>query len=387
MAPRPPEPILHVDMDAFYASVEALKDPDPPGRPGGGGRLRRPGVVMSASTRLGRHGVHSAMPSAGPAACAPDLVFVRPGLDAYRGGVRLRAILRSFTPLVEPCRWTRRSSTSGSARCSAPPPRIARAGPRAGPDRHATHRLGGGGPEQVPGEARLRRGPSPTGWYSSPADGVRCASWIRCRWTRCGAWERRRDEVLLKLGIRTVAELAETSSAVLERVLGEQLSRHPLLPGSRGGRPGRGPLEAPKSVSHEETFERDVDDDQDVLREVLRLSHRVAARLRADGYRARTITLKVRLSNFTTLTRSRTLADPTDSAADLYRVASEAYRGPALRPPPDPAPGRRGQRALRGGRRAARPVSRGTVAGGGGRPRPDRSTIRPGDRVPGRAVG
>ena len=69
------------------------------------------------------------------------------------------------------------------------------------------------------------------------------------------------------------------------------------------------PYEAPKSIGHEETFDRDLDDEDEILRELLHLSGRVAARLREDGYRARTVTLKARLANFTTLTRSRTLRD------------------------------------------------------------------------------
>jgi DNA polymerase-4 len=87
------------------------------------------------------------------------------------------------------------------------------------------------------------------------------------------------------------------------------------------------PYEAPKSVSHEETFGRDLDDERELLREALALSQKVAARLREDGYRARTITLKIRLANFTNLTRSRTLTGPTDVAADIYRVVGELFRG------------------------------------------------------------
>jgi DNA polymerase-4 len=86
------------------------------------------------------------------------------------------------------------------------------------------------------------------------------------------------------------------------------------------------PYEPPKSVSHEETFDRDLDDERELLRELLALSQRVGARLRQDGYRARTVTLKVRLANFTTLTRSRTVDPPTDVAADLYRLASDLFR-------------------------------------------------------------
>ena len=84
------------------------------------------------------------------------------------------------------------------------------------------------------------------------------------------------------------------------------------------------PYEPPKSVGHEETFEHDLDDDEEILRELLALTGRVASRLRADGYRARTVTLKARLATFTTLTRSKTMADPTDVGADLYQTVADA---------------------------------------------------------------
>jgi DNA polymerase-4 len=325
MAPRPPEPILHVDMDAFYASVEALKDPTLQGRPVAVGGSAARGVVMSASYEARRHGVRSAMPSARARRLCPDLVFVQPDFDAYRAASSaIRAIMRSFTPLVEPISLDEAFlDVGGSVRLFGPPPRIAElVRERIRTDTELTASVGVAPNKFLAKLASARA--KPDGVVVVAADGVRAfldPLPVDALW---GVGEKT-HEVLLKLGIRTVAELAETSSAVLERVLGEQLSRH--LSSLARGADDRDvvPYEAPKSVSHEETFERDVDDDQDVLREVLRLSHRVAARLRADGYRARTITLKVRLSNFTTLTRSRTLADPTDSAADLYRVASEAY--------------------------------------------------------------
>ena len=133
-----------------------------------------------------------------------------------------------------------------------------------------------------------------------------------------------------RLGIRTVGELARTPPAILERVLGEGHA-HNLLELAHGRDDRRVvPFEAPKSVSHEETYPRDLDGEDEVLREILSLSHRVAARLRAEGYRARTVTLKLRLPSFSTLTRSRTLPAATDTAADLYRVARELL----LRLPP-----------------------------------------------------
>src|SRR5207247_11186858 len=101
-----------------------------------------------------------------------------------------------------------------------------------------------------------------------------------------------------KLGVRTVGELAALPVAVLERVLGE--AHAVTLSQLARGIDDRDvvPYEAPKSVSHEETFDRDLDDDEQPLREILSLSQRVGARLREDGYLARTVVLKVRLANF-----------------------------------------------------------------------------------------
>jgi DNA polymerase-4 len=133
-------------------------------------------------------------------------------------------------------------------------------------------------------------------------------------------------ETLGRLGIRTIGDLGRTPESILERLLGHASAHH--LHELAYGVDDRDvvPYEAPKSVSHEETFERDLDADEDILRELLDLSGRVATRLREDGYRARTVVLKARLANFQTLTRSRTLPDATDIGADLFRTVSELYR-------------------------------------------------------------
>jgi DNA polymerase-4 len=132
--------------------------------------------------------------------------------------------------------------------------------------------------------------------------------------------------VLGRLAIRTIGDLGRTPYPILERLLGEAAAAH--LSELAHGVDDRTvvPHEAPKSVSHEETFEQDLDDDIEILRELLLLSSKVAGRLRAEGYKARTITLKARLANFTTLTRSRTIPDPTDVGADIYHVVADLYR-------------------------------------------------------------
>ena len=134
-------------------------------------------------------------------------------------------------------------------------------------------------------------------------------------------------EVLSRLAVRTVGDLAATPEAILARLLGEQQRPAPVRGSPTASTTARSmPYEAPKSVGHEETFEHDLDDDETLLRELLALSGKVASRLRADGYRARTVTMKVRLATFTTLTRSKTLPEATDVGADLYHTVAELYR-------------------------------------------------------------
>ena len=150
-------------------------------------------------------------------------------------------------------------------------------------------------------------------------------------------------ETLGRLGIRTIGDLGRTPESILERLLGHASAHH--LHELANGIDDRDviPYEAPKSVSHEETFERDLDADEDILRELLDLSGRVAARLRADGYCTRTVALKARLANFQTLTRI-----PDALRRYGYRSRSLPHRRRALR-------------------RAARPAPTDPAAGGAGR--------------------
>src|SRR5207249_3978056 len=144
---------------------------------------------------------------------------------------------------------------------------------------------------------------------------------VRALW---GVGEKTAD-TLDRLAIRSVGDVARTPAPILQRVLGE--GQAAMLRALASGEDARTvvPFEAPKSVSHEETYPRDLDDPDEIRRQILDLSHRVASRLRADGYRARTVTLKLRLPSFSTLSRSKTIPDATDVGADLYRVAAELH--------------------------------------------------------------
>ncbi len=135
----------------------------------------------------------------------------------------------------------------------------------------------------------------------------------------------RTEEQLTRLGLRTVSDLAHTPVATLERALGAAAGRH--LAALAWGRDPRSvvPHEPDRSVGAEETFGTDVDDPSVVRRELLRLSERVGSRLRTQGYRGRTVSIKIRFADFTTITRSRTLRDPTDVTRDIYATALVLY--------------------------------------------------------------
>ncbi|MBI2238463.1 MAG: DNA polymerase IV, partial [Actinobacteria bacterium] len=326
MTSRPPEPILHVDLDAFYASVEALKDPSLAGKPvvvgGAGGR----GVVMSASYEARAFGIRSAMPAVRARRLCPDAAFVPPDFESYKAhSNRFREVLLAVTPLVEPIALDEAFLDVGGAMLLFGPPDGIAAKVR----------------EEVAREVGVTCsvGVAPTKLVaklastSAKPDGMRVV--------RAGEVEafldplpaealwgvgERTVETLSRLGVRTVGDLARTPEAVLARLLGD-LTAQTLSELARGidERPVV-PYEPPKSVSHEETFGTDLDDPEDLLREILALSGKVAKRLREDGYRARTVVLKVRLANFTTLTRSRTLPAPTDLGADIYQVGADLYR-------------------------------------------------------------
>jgi DNA polymerase IV len=325
MTGRPPEPILHVDLDAFYASVEILKDPTLRGKPVIVGGTGSRGVVTSASYEARAFGVHSAMPSVRARRLCPEGIFVPPDFEAYRThSNRFREVLLAHTPLVEPISLDEAFlDVGGSTLLFGEPVEIAAKIRRdVESEVGVTCSVGVASTKFVAklasddckpdgllhvraGEVLAFLGPLPVG--------------------RLWGVGEKTAAVLDRLAIRTVGDLERTPRPILERLLGEAAAAH--LSSLAHGVDDRSvvPYEAPKSIGHEETFDRDLDDDREILRELLALSGKVAARLREDGYRARTITLKARLANFTTLTRSRTQADPTDLGADLYRTVSELY--------------------------------------------------------------
>jgi DNA polymerase-4 len=323
---RPDEPILHVDLDAFYASVETLKDPSLGGKPVVVGGTGSRGVVMSASYKARAFGITSAMPSVRARRLAPHAVFVPPDFQSYQAySNRFREVLLSFTPFVEPIALDEAFlDVGGAGMLFGDPQDIGRR-----IREEVLRQLGlrcsvGVAPNKFLAKLASTRA-KPDGLIRVPRGGILEFLHPLPVGALWGAGEKT-VETLGRLGIRTVAELAAVPTGVLARTLGE--AHATLLSELARGTDDRPvvPYEAPKSVSHEETFERDLDDDEEILREILALSRRVGARLRKEGYAARTVVLKIRLANFTTLTRSRTLRGHTDVAADINAVAAGLYR-------------------------------------------------------------
>ena len=323
---RPPEPILHVDLDAFYASVAVLKDPSLEGKPVIVGGTGARGVVTSASYEARRFGVRSAMPSVRARRLCPEGIFLPPDFDAYRvHSHRFREVLLAHTPLVEPISLDEAFlDVGGATRLFGSPVDIAKR-----IRREVAREVGvtcsvGIAPTKF--VAKLASdGCKPDGFLHVPADGV--AAYLEpLPVGRLWGVGEKTAELLGRLAIRTVGDLGKTPPTILQRLIGAAAASH-LSDLARGIDDRRvEPYEQPKSIGHEETFDRDLDDEGEILRELLALSGRVAARLREDGYRARTVTLKVRLANFTTLTRSRTQLDPTDLGGEIHRTVSDLYR-------------------------------------------------------------
>lgn len=322
--------ILHIDMDAFYASVEIRDRPELAGLPVIVGATGSRGVVLSASYEARAFGVGSAMPVTRARRLCPQAVFIGPRHDLYAAVSReVMAVFRSVTPEVEPLALDEAFlDVSGAIRRLGRPAGIGeliRAG--IAEQQGITCSVGVASSKFVAKLASTRC--KPDGLLVVPANGVLdflhplpvAALW--------GVGEQT-GVVLARLGLHTVADIAHIPEATLQRELGQSHGAH--LAALAWGRDERRVISSvpEKSIGAEETFPADVDDPELIRRELLRLSGRTARGLRASGSMARTVVVKLRLANFTTITRSRTLPEPTDVAQKIYATACALYAAAGL---------------------------------------------------------
>jgi DNA polymerase-4 len=321
-------PILHVDMDAFYASVATRDRPDLHDVPvivGGGQR----GVVLSASYLAREHGVHSAMPMTRARRLCPQAVVVPPDFETFtRVSSSVMEIFRRVTPLVETLSLDEAFlDVSGAVRRLGTPYAIAEAlRAQVHDEQGITCSVGVAGTVTIAKLASRRA--KPDGVVVVPPAAVTTFLHPLDVGELWGVGEKT-AALLHRLGLVTVADLAHTPMATLQRAVGVSLGAHlhQLAWGEdrRVVAPRRGPDEPDKSMGADETFGRDTDDPELVLREILRLSAKVSARMRTAAVAGRTVTLKVRFADFTTITRSRTLAEATDVSQEIYATAAELF--------------------------------------------------------------
>jgi len=333
--PVPPGPddtgchILHADMDAFYASVELRDRPGLLGKPVVVAGLGPRSVVLSATYPARAFGVRSAMPVGRARGLCPQAIFIPPRHDLYAQVSReVMAIFRAITPEVEPLSLDEAFlDVSGAVRRLGSPRVIAELIRVQVREQQSISCSVGIAPVKFVAKIASARC-KPDGLLVIPADGLldflhplpASALW--------GVGDRA-EQVLGRLGLRTVGDIAHVSQATMRRELGaagEQLWNLAWGRDQRRVTPSR----EEKSVGAEETFDTDVDDPEVIRRELLRLSGRTARALRGAGCVARTVTVKLRLASFKTITRSRTLSEPTDVAREIYATARALYEGSGL---------------------------------------------------------
>ena len=313
--------VLHVDMDAFFASVEVRRRPELKGRPVVVGGIGPRGVVSSASYEARRYGVRSAMPAMRARALCPHAVFLPPDFSAYSAASdAVMQVFQDVTPLVEPLSLDEAFlDVAGAQRLLGRPAVIAQAiRSRIVEEQALTCSVG-----VAPSKFVAKLGSTwakPDGVIVVPAGQVLDFLHplpVDALW---GVGERA-AETLHRLGLATVGDLAAAPVGMLRGALGDAAATH--LHELSWGRDSRRVVSehTDKSIGAEMTFDVDVFDPVLIRRSLLALSEKVGARLRAAGHVGRTVAIKVRLADFRTVNRSRTMPTTTDVAREIFETA------------------------------------------------------------------
>jgi DNA polymerase-4 len=316
-----PRTILHLDLDAFYASVEQLDDPSLRGRPVIVGGPSRRGVVCAASYEARRFGVRSAMPTARARKLCPDGAFLPPRFERYGELSHLVfEIYRRYTPLVEPLSLDEAFlDVTASRSLHGPGPDIARAIKRSVRGECGLAVSAGIAEVKLAAKIATDLG-KPDGLVEVPLGGV--AGFLApLPVGRLWGVGHVTEEALRRIGIATIGDLARTPDVALAAAIGATHA-HDLKGLARGEDPREVvPDEAARSIGAEDTFGEDVRGGPALERELLSQAGRVGRRLRSAGVAGRVVTLKVKYADFSLVTRRVTLDRPTDDDRTILGAA------------------------------------------------------------------
>ena len=316
--------ILHVDMDAFYASVAELDHPEYKGKAlvvGAGTR----GVVLSANYEARKFGIRAAMPVGRAKRMAPHAIFIAPEHHRYSEiSERVMAIFHSYTPLVEPISLDEAFlDVTGSQKLFGTGREIAaKIREQVEKEEGITCSVGLAQSKFIAKLASQHC--KPNGMLEIKSD--RILEFLHPLPVRA-IWGvgPKTAESLERLGLHTVSDIAHTPRATLIRALGE--STGASLYELAWGRDYRDviPDEPEKSIGNEETFSEDLDNPEEILREFLRMTEKATARLRERSLFAKTISIKIKFADFSSLTRSKTVPIAIDNTHDTYEVVKALY--------------------------------------------------------------
>jgi len=316
--------ILHVDMDAFYASVAELDHPEYKGKAlvvGAGTR----GVVLSANYEARKFGIRAAMPVGRAKRMAPHAIFIAPEHHRYSEiSERVMAIFHSYTPLVEPISLDEAFlDVTGSQKLFGTGREIAaKIRKQVEKEEGITCSVGLAQSKFIAKLASQHC--KPNGMLEIKPD--RILEFLHPLPVRA-IWGvgPKTAESLERLGLHTVSDIAHTPRATLIRALGDATGSS--LYELAWGRDYRDviPDEPEKSIGNEETFSEDLDNPEEILREFLRMTEKATARLRERSLFAKTISIKIKFADFSSLTRSKTVPIAIDNTHDTYEVVKALY--------------------------------------------------------------
>ena len=318
--------ILHVDMDAFYASVEERDDPKLKGKAVVVGVGKR-GVVSAANYEARKFGIRAAMPIYKAKALAPHAIFIAPNMARYTEvSEQVMAIFRDVTPHVEPISLDEAFlDVTGARRLLGSGIEIAdQIRKRVEKDLGITCSVGIAHNKFI---AKIASGHcKPNGVLE--VDPEKMLDFLHpLAANEIWGVGPKTNELLEKMGLFTIADIANTPRSTLIRVLGQAsgASLYELA----WGRDYRDVIteHSEKSISASQTFDVDLYQPEEILKEFLRLTEKSADRMRAKGLAANTISIKVRFADFKTISRSKTLDLPTTGTQEIFEVAKSLYLG------------------------------------------------------------